>query len=1262
MKDSEGTYIITSFIAKLRSSSPLSCDSVPQDYDVCESDADISLYEEYVGSGRFNKVKQCAMDAFTVIRDADRGNASIQWNPGLGQAEIAIFKVIYPIMKSSLDCLMNQIDTLVIPSRNDDVNLYDSSTLTFEGLFLLLKVCLEVINPLAYSSDGTVLSQLIGLMEKTSSLPFLVKANLGCISIYLCRTYSSAIHAHLIHSYELLLSQHTILFANVLNMALNNPGAEVDPDALLFLKRVVHSILRRLHKSVSVDVEDLSEDSVVMATKLVDCWYGSLVKCLIELRKRLTAGTEKPGKIAKLCRIVYETPQLPPAHRLRLVIQIAFLLKEYPYTDFQIEALNALTTMLDFGPEYSSAILSSNLHPLLGALLDILINRKLCGTPEGTNQETDCEKLIALVYCLAQLVRTAKLFKHEPDAELVDEFLLKQIQLLLKDEEPDNSITGEIRLNTMTKDTEHLPELSANFPSFDDFKNNCESCEILTKLVQLFSDLLKFNNEQLDEAISLVLCWMLKELDFELCLKLTMPVCMEFLKTKRSRMIENIYKSDFQTHGTAAIATSASSRWIFGARIFRTAIEVFRQNEELASSQLTKEMINSIFNSLLEITMESGGKVDQEVEDCLGLFICTFGFDLYLQICPLTRLYEIPITSEQYSTDSMSYMLPLLKRQLKGSPLSYFAQHILPVAVRVETLSARSKELGDVEGGTTSNLLNVAKEYEAVNDQLNSLLVTLATGASDCYEALSANDCHLIKYILYLLDKGGEKTLCACKTISALDNIGNIATKLIGVLVKKFVGLELNKKPANAGNSVNTVCDALISAISNCAKFCPSDMLASNLASFEQALEKNNNSGDSLIKISRALLPSVEDDLKIKLHENWLTLITTKRTKHLYGAIKCSCETAYNIISKDNDTVSEFVKVVCDTQGLEKIARCLSLAEEETNVGDDEYNKQRVGSICALTKLLVLIKNTPFWNESIQALSQQLTKPLVFESILNISAPNYSARASAAAIYDSLCALNMNDMCNLLKYTISGLSCGGSTSLQTGVVKCLTRMVAAYSDVVEKYDLSQVLKYLTKRLSDDNIKLYIQLLKFFRVCAVKFNPPRLQWLTPHLLTMFENEKCCARAKVFVRRVVEKLVPRLKRDILLRLFPKDHLPLLRSILAAKKKKRVAKLRAALCPDDNDNEGDKFVDKMFKTDSEGRLMLNLDEQEEGILEEVAREEAAKFKKKPGRRPKVEKQASQPYTYLKLNKNKHSEKHKRENIKVLKNIVKNKRNSKG
>ncbi|KAK1442316.1 hypothetical protein BgAZ_403460 [Babesia gibsoni] len=1279
----ESSYMVDNLVRRLRQSIALGSDSIPHH---CESeidDSDIAIYEEYISSGRFMRLKKCALDSLGLIREAVEP-VNFTWNPGIADVEKEAILELYPIAKCALHCIYNQLDDVLENAASYKEASEDSSTLTFEGLFLIVKTILEMLDPVVFALEMSIFTMLLKVMERTRPLRPLLNACLGCISTYLCRLFSSDISHDIQEGMIAILSKVKQLFEQVLELVLANDDERLNADALTFLKMVTSTIIQRLHTLTSGHVDECKRQQINFVVKVIDCWYGVLVGRIMQLRLAMQQSSTRPVKLVKLLKAIITFPPLPPAHRLRVVLQVALTLRQDATCSIQVEALSAIIALMEIDPQEKSDIMRNNARPLSEALIEVLFDTRYWGNSHGAISTTDCEKQVQLVYCIAQCIRVARSIPAGNASEHVDEFLQGKIFSLLNSESA-KPADGSARIDRMIRETEMLPELNSNFPTLKDFMAARDDCDLLTRLMKMFNYLLTYCNHALDEAIALVLCWLFQEFDLSLCLKIVAPICLQFLRTKRSKMLDEIHKVSSMPSGLAAIAQSTMSRWTVGGKIFSTALEAYRgdqSDEDMGVSVKTAYMkpiaiFDALFDATIDIVKEAGGAIPKDLEDCIGLYVKMFGIETYLRLLPLNTLYTIPITSEIFKVGAHAYMLPILHRQLKGVDMSIYVLHFLPVLQQVELLEKRAKELVSMNTSAEPVVSHASRSYESLVEVLYSIAITMVSASNDCKEALEMNDFQMLKHVLALLDRGTTQAIIAGKFIAACANLEGIAPNLIGLLVKRFVALQTTMGACSPElqSTFYVVEDALLAAISNCGKFCDSKMLAVNLSSFEEALKQTAANLDSSVKISRALLPSVDDELKLQLHKHWLELLTAKPSKSLYLALKRSCETASaklelllnepdstrkGLKTKNENVDSLFVRELCSLDGLKALANTLHLAPgEKPKEETEEHSKHRVCCISAFVHLLETMKKCDLYRDVAQQIMVEIVKTLIMEAMVNVTAPNNNTRSSAMSIYDSVCNLMIEEMDTVIRLSLSALTCGDSKNMQISFVICLTRLIALHSDEAMKFNLAQVLSYIFRLLSEDNIKLYVQILRFARVCIVKFTRDRVQWLAPLLMRMFDNESCCARARVFVRRITQKLLQKLTRDQLMKIFPPQHLPLLRSIMTARRKKRNVKLRKALRAGDEEDDQE-FVDKMFKTDDEGRLVVTMDEEEEieeeddtmDVNNSASRKEQKKVRQKTKKKSDI-----QPYAYIKLNKAKASEKHKKENIRALQAIVRNK-----
>eukprot|EP00375_Theileria_parva_P000743 XP_763413.1 hypothetical protein [Theileria parva strain Muguga] len=1421
---SEESLIIANFVTKIKATSPYACEFLPQDLEYLESDADVAFYQKYIETGRADKIKKCALDAFTIIRDFSQSYADLNWNPGLKNIDINTFNVIYPILRSSLDCLLNQLNTnntvngtanrgvngRLRESKANSVDCTDSGTLTYEGLFLLIKTSLEFIHPLAYSTDGVVLSQLINLLGKTAYNYELTSANLTCISVYLCRLYLSGFMVKMPENTKLIFRQHSVLFYRVISIAVSRSERSLDFNVILFINRIAP--------------DKINEELIIFMTKIIDCWYCSLVKFLINCRNQkfipvsnrestvksdeeesvsdfdedseedytdsestssksdttehsnsvngitnTLMTTDKEILLMKICKLMYQTPKLPPSHRMRLITQVLMVLNETSNTELQIESINCIVVLLDFTKETNSSILKCNLMMLLNAILTVVVD-KLDNSVVGLVEVVDnleIEKFLAIVYCTGQVLHNLITFKYEYNEEFNDKFLATQLQLITNNQ-------------VQTQDTVMI------------------SFEAISDIIKLYNELMKLNDETIDETISTIISWAISEIPqmyenaFEHILKLSTPICCLLFKTKKERIIEGISGKFGNRTTTTQIALSSPKRWVMGSKILQSALSTYSQTRSSNTddamdtddivtnggkrdgvetdvitepnptndpseidvkynkySELVKTMFITMFESLLNVITECCGEVEEEVESCLSAYFHCFGLEDYLKRLPLTNLYEIPITSENYHTKSYRFMIPVLKRQLKGFKLSLFPKYILPVLNRIQyfvtktskfdeivnNITSANGNTGDSSSGVTNGSTNgsnngvgaddelqlltkVHEEYERIYNELLSLLLPLSLDPN-AISVLTENNYLVLKYIVDLLNGGVEKFNISCRVISNLSNLEPVSLDLIGILVKKYIEIEgSGLKNLETWN----MCDGILVAIGNVAKYCPAENLSRNLQSFEKAL--GNRKNDCLIKLSKALLPSVPGELKCRLHRNFLK---QPRNRFIYIAIKTSIETAQQLMDSNSELVKkvhaeltnnlvnnvasnadvannevnnggavksdlsntdsakspvakqglvktelvnpeltntnmatsdvpkqdnidydvEFVKSVVSIDGMTELVKFLELLSETVDT-----SKQRVLCLHSYTKLLHFIK-TNFTNVNYTKLVTLVTNPLVFESIINSYSPNKVNRTCAFSIYELLCLINTHD--DVLKITISTMYYNHNNvnkdceMINIGIVKLLCNIYSKSFDKFDNFETIRLVIYLSTRIISATTRFYIQILKFFRIVMVNMNHDNLVKVTPNIMKLFNNERCCSKAKIYVRRLVEKMLTRLKRDYLFSIFPKEHFSLVTNIIQTRNRRFNKSLYTSHKSSKHEEEDE---------DEYEEPTLGRDEDEPIVISDGDDSDKETYVKPTVRKIRERKAAFNPkptnFSYIKLNRRAP----KKEQIKVLKNIMKNKK----
>ncbi|PFH34586.1 hypothetical protein BESB_066190 [Besnoitia besnoiti] len=203
-------------------------------------------------------------------------------------------------------------------------------------------------------------------------------------------------------------------------------------------------------------------------------------------------------------------------------------------------------------------------------------------------------------------------------------------------------------------------------------------------------------------------------------------------------------------------------------------------------------------------------------------------------------------------------------------------------------------------------------------------------------------------------------------------------------------------------------------------------------------------------------------------------------------------------------------------------------------------------------------------------LLERVFPAVVPEILLSLKDLNRLVRETALSSLSALCDACGGDQAKLTRLAVliaTGL--GGTTGvaargisgetpiMKTAAVLALSRVVFSYSDQMDESLIQQIADVVLVLLQDGDKQVFLAALRFARVIAQVVDTNTLERFLPAMLAVLRN-KHALRAKMRIRRLIEKLLKNLGETAIRAAFPQEHLPLLRHLQRSVRKQQLREL--------------------------------------------------------------------------------------------------------
>jgi len=524
----------------------------------------------------------------------------------------------------------------------------------------------------------------------------------------------------------------------------------------------------------------------------------------------------------------------------------------------------------------------------------------------------------------------------------------------------------------------------------------------------------------------------------------------------------------------------------------------------------------------------------EALDNSIGEAIRTFGASLLL-FCPL-KLREIPLTDPKYEQKSRSWMLPLMKQNLKQTRLATFFDFLTEASELVACASASK----------TSE--TCAKKYRTLVDQIWQLLPGFATEPVDLPQALNADDGKLARQMCHVLVK--EEALrdsVAHALLALLTPLTEEATSQIVIqtfdrnkeVMIKFAGRIMPEMFTAyvQSNKDGKECLVVLEAIQKYAVVISQTPLLGNFfktvvqraLKASQQSEPNVKESVALCELAIALLPSLDKQEALALAMNIFSPLLHEK----HGALQ---KVAYKGIK----TLYAHPKLTASVATVAELNPFWDILAKSRETCDAVAIKQR---LLALREYLTLIEHCPFKKDEKREVYRAFLQYLVPEIMLRLREVGIQARATAReclhALFTATAENNLQE--DFVHLLCAGLA--GSRLLKTQALDALSRLLFEQNGCGMSVQLMDQLAELVLVLLKDEKIVFKTALKFCKIMLYVFPDDLVRKHLKAILVGAFASTHIASARMLVRKIVEKAIKRLPYEEVNTLFPEKHRPLL-----------------------------------------------------------------------------------------------------------------------
>ncbi|KAF7456527.1 RRP12-like protein [Cryptosporidium felis] len=608
----------------------------------------------------------------------------------------------------------------------------------------------------------------------------------------------------------------------------------------------------------------------------------------------------------------------------------------------------------------------------------------------------------------------------------------------------------------------------------------------------------------------------------------------------------------------------------------------------------------------------------EELRRIVGSITRAFGPKLVLEHKPFS-FEGIELTDPKFLIKSNSWLLPLLRVHIMRTELSFFIDHFLPIALK---LNKHYSELQETEQ-------NHARLYRIIEEQIWALLPGFFDEPIDFNLTFGPNEDVLKKYMIQLLDRPTTRDhICnALVRISrqtfisrglALDdkddvyeaqkmcNIDNrkyyIARKtwvdnaqalsahsktFLSLLVVKFLNSHSEDIREAGQNSIrDQECQYYLTCIQNLVPFCDNNILQSNLENFYSAWDNLARSVEystlpfscgkiiALLDVAIVMLKRIQVEKvrsTLASFTRLLKVLVAQDSKKTTGEKSQLLRKLYKGLRVGLDTLKTRTRDFSELkENLVDLWRILILDSGNCPVSS---LKHRLSCLRVFVQIFNKIEDKDF---VFRFGTEQIINSLIPEILFCIREPNSTVRINAMTLLKSLIEsyiesrqflesviVKMITLSRISLNKLDGDYLGGSCIIS------LSKIIFDFGDLMQEPGQSQdnsllnlILSFISHSLNSRDPLIYLNSLKCIKVSLYRLNPDLLWEFVPQIISnTLENQHCALKFRIQVRKTLISVIKKFGSEKTLQLFPTQHAQLHRYLTKKLRRPKKKALRGS-----------------------------------------------------------------------------------------------------
>jgi len=586
--------------------------------------------------------------------------------------------------------------------------------------------------------------------------------------------------------------------------------------------------------------------------------------------------------------------------------------------------------------------------------------------------------------------------------------------------------------------------------------------------------------------------------------------------------------------------------------------------QQFASMHLSE--VEAIMQSLIAIRDSSTNKelwiYGEQLDACLGKAIQAFGPRI-IKYCPL-KLREVSLDDPQYDRKSRSWILPLLKHNLKATELRTFSTEFLREASFLIDLANKSDRA------------SVEKQYKVLVEQIWDLLSGFCTTPLDLKHALTTDGAKLAQQMCKVLT-GDDVNIRSSVCHALLAILGPLKEQLTdeapSILKKTF---ESNREVMVT--LASKIMPQMFTAYLNLAKMQSADgesqhipLLIEAIHAYAFVIADTPQLLNFFKTVVQRLLKMSQDPNQMKEAVAYAELVSTLLPAlHEDEALDLVMRVFTPLLHEKEVTMQKAAyKVVRALYGHRKAIEVMSTSEvalKMWNVLEESRDtcefgaiKQRMGALREYATLMG--KAERLGAKGKRKVYKQFLPTFIPEILLRLREAGSHVRLISRECLHSVCEHAFD---NGLQESVVSLMCAGmagSKLMKSQTVDALGRLVYEYGHDMSEPLLEKVTSAVLVLLGDQERQIYRSVLKFCKVLTYVFPEHLVEKFLSTMIGGIFSSPHVKTSRMLIRKIVEKSIKRTSSEAVFDAFPEKHKPLASytSKQLEKRKRRKARLQ-------------------------------------------------------------------------------------------------------